>query len=276
VQKVLNSILNIRILVFSVGLLFYFFPALVLGNATVDIFAYVPGCNNELVDNGEQCDGNNLGGSSCQSLGFSGGNLSCTSVCTFLTNQCLLNTGSSQSSGGGGRNVRNDNILAKANIVVTGVAVPLSRITLLIDGVTVSTSFANAEGKFQITVSGVLDGTYTVQIISFSLGGIIDKSQVFLVESRDGLSVKISDVILTPPFKEQDEIEIDTEEAKIPGCPINIYGGQECSLSKVDFVLMRLAFLRGNIQDYKESYDFNNDGSINLTDFSILAYYWTG
>jgi len=46
-------------------------------------------CNNGQINTGEDCDGNNLGGQTCQSLGFSGGTLSCNqSTCKFNTSQC--------------------------------------------------------------------------------------------------------------------------------------------------------------------------------------------
>lgn len=50
----------------------------------------VPTCGDgaQTVDPGEQCDGSNLDGQSCVSLGFDGGSLSCTSSCTFNTSSC--------------------------------------------------------------------------------------------------------------------------------------------------------------------------------------------
>lgn len=45
-------------------------------------------CGNGIVEGSEQCDGSNLLGKSCQSLGFSGGTLSCTS-CSFNTAACV-------------------------------------------------------------------------------------------------------------------------------------------------------------------------------------------
>jgi hypothetical protein len=47
-----------------------------------------PNCGNGALDAGEQCDGTNLGGASCSSLGFPGGTLSCTAACTFNTSAC--------------------------------------------------------------------------------------------------------------------------------------------------------------------------------------------
>ncbi|MCA9704228.1 MAG: hypothetical protein KDK70_00065 [Myxococcales bacterium] len=49
-----------------------------------------PMCGNASVDPGEDCDGAELGGASCESLdlGFSGGTLACAADCTFDTSGC--------------------------------------------------------------------------------------------------------------------------------------------------------------------------------------------
>ena len=49
----------------------------------------VPVCGNGAVEPGEQCDGSNLNGTTCQSLGFAGGTLSCRSNCIFNTSGCF-------------------------------------------------------------------------------------------------------------------------------------------------------------------------------------------
>lgn len=46
-------------------------------------------CGNGAIDGGEQCDGGNLGGATCSSLGFSDGSLGCNNAsCTFDTTGC--------------------------------------------------------------------------------------------------------------------------------------------------------------------------------------------
>lgn len=52
-------------------------------------------CGNNTIDSGEQCDGANLNGQTCFSLnqGFTGGTLSCSSSCTFLTTSCTSGSG---------------------------------------------------------------------------------------------------------------------------------------------------------------------------------------
>lgn len=48
-----------------------------------------PACGNGVVEDSEQCDGNDLGGSSCESLGFAGGTLMCTDNCTLDSSGCI-------------------------------------------------------------------------------------------------------------------------------------------------------------------------------------------
>lgn len=48
-----------------------------------------PVCGNDEMEEGEECDGDDLGGLSCEDLGFSGGELSCTEECLLDTSSCL-------------------------------------------------------------------------------------------------------------------------------------------------------------------------------------------
>ncbi|KIG18960.1 hypothetical protein DB30_06571 [Enhygromyxa salina] len=55
-------------------------------------------CGNGLIDDGEQCDGGNLGGFSCVDLGYSGGTLGCDMItCTYDASACIVDM-----DGGGG------------------------------------------------------------------------------------------------------------------------------------------------------------------------------
>ena len=59
-----------------------------------------PVCGNGVVDDGEQCDGGNLGGFSCTDLGYSGGTLACDPItCTYDASGCM-NGGGTTTSGG--------------------------------------------------------------------------------------------------------------------------------------------------------------------------------
>ncbi|MBU1240014.1 hypothetical protein KKF84_16400 [Myxococcota bacterium] len=46
-------------------------------------------CGNGIIDLGEECDGVELGGTSCLTFGYLGGTLACSDACTFQVNECL-------------------------------------------------------------------------------------------------------------------------------------------------------------------------------------------
>ena len=50
-----------------------------------------PVCGNGVIETGEQCDGGNLGGTSCTDLGYTGGTLACAGNCTFDVSGCSNN-----------------------------------------------------------------------------------------------------------------------------------------------------------------------------------------
>jgi hypothetical protein len=53
-------------------------------------------CGNGVIDAGEQCDGADLQGFDCASLGLNGGTLACDPMmCTFDTSMCSSDTGTS-------------------------------------------------------------------------------------------------------------------------------------------------------------------------------------
>ncbi|MBC8071511.1 MAG: hypothetical protein IAG13_24500 [Deltaproteobacteria bacterium] len=47
-----------------------------------------PPCGNGMLDDGEACDGNDLAGSDCRSIGFAGGTLFCGADCNFDASAC--------------------------------------------------------------------------------------------------------------------------------------------------------------------------------------------
>lgn len=58
-------------------------------------------CGNGVIDDGEQCDGGNLGGFSCSDLGYSGGTLACDPVtCTYDASGCTTDTTTSGGTSG--------------------------------------------------------------------------------------------------------------------------------------------------------------------------------
>ncbi len=57
---------------------------------TSDCASPLPDCGNGSIDSDECCDGSNLNGATCESLGFApGGTLTCDPICGFDTSQCV-------------------------------------------------------------------------------------------------------------------------------------------------------------------------------------------
>ena len=56
--------------------------------ATLTVAGSPPVCGNDVKESGEDCDGTDLGDETCQGLGFSGGQLACTTDCRFDTGGC--------------------------------------------------------------------------------------------------------------------------------------------------------------------------------------------
>lgn len=80
----------LKLLIFSV---IFFLPLTVHGQSQIEINATVSVCGDgEVTMPVESCEGLDLNGSSCSTLGFTNGFLSCTPTCTFDTSQCITVT----------------------------------------------------------------------------------------------------------------------------------------------------------------------------------------
>ncbi len=52
-------------------------------------FPLITVCGNNIKETGEQCDGTDLGGTSCTGLGYLGGTLGCSATCQRQVNSCI-------------------------------------------------------------------------------------------------------------------------------------------------------------------------------------------
>lgn len=202
----------------------FFNPIKVFGGLTVEILATVPGCGNSTIDSGEQCDSSNLGGSSCQSLGFSSGILSCSGACTFNTSQCLISSSPAPSSGGGGGGGGGGPLpsppqtqIPDTNVVFSGRAYPLSRVRILKDGQLVVTTIAGPDSNFTATVSGLSKGDYNFSVYGEDKNGLRSSLFSFPIFITSGVTTKIGGIFIAPT------VGIDKSEVK-KGDNITIFG----------------------------------------------------
>lgn len=86
--------------------------------ASCQCFVAQASCGNGNIEANEECDGLTLGGTTCASLGFSGGTLTCSAACDFDTSQCT-----------GGPRAYITNVLSNS-VSVVGTATPKVEATI--------------------------------------------------------------------------------------------------------------------------------------------------
>jgi hypothetical protein len=316
----------------------------------VEIFATVPGCGDEVIQSAEQCDGTNLGGASCSSVGFSKGELSCSSVCTLVTAACTL----SSVSGGGSQTtfipkadpVGDEPVIPATNLVVSGYFIPYGRVSLLKDGVLSGTTIADDLGFFQQTISGLGVGEYGIQILGALSQGVTVYGEVFRVRIAKESTTWISNIYLPPTFVLRDEgsfidivgvtapavtitpvvngvlesalsvlagdqgefiiriprpdtgvtievslmlesrrgdvvmtrperiiVHASNSAANSSWCEGGVNAEDLCRVNLVDFLTARWLLL---YEPSDRRFDYDGNGVVDIVDFSIMAYIWTG
>lgn len=295
--------------------------------AAVNVTADIPSvCDNSVKDSGEQCDNNDLGGRDCVYLNFTGGDLSCSDACEFETSACVTDaevtaTSSFSTATGGSYAVFNiDDTYAVVSLPANfyGQDLNLQAFSYANDyfeTVKPAPSGKNFVGKTydflfidpnankistlsqpadltlnydDANVSGIVesglapyhwgsDDSSWQPILSFTLN-TINNEVVFPNSSFSSFALFGTPIPPTPP----------------PTQPQPPSGGgssgffflppkKPVSLSAVDFNNDG----RINIQDFSillyhvnqkpapASYDLNSDGKIDIIDISILLYHWT-
>jgi hypothetical protein len=296
-----------------IGVLNQYSFVLASETATVQATIKITVCGNNIKETGEQCDGTDLGGATCQSLGYSGGTLSCKPSCEYNTSNCT--TGGGGGGGGGGGYVPP----LETVVNFTGRAYPKSTITLLKDAQIAATTIAGSDANFQISISGLSGGNYIFSVYSEDNKGNRSSLLTFPVSITTGTTTNVSGIFIAPT------IDVDKSEVKrgdniaifgqsIPKAEITIainsdeeffdktladasgaylYNfdtspvemGQHFTKSKaakdglISSFSQVVSFIVGTKTVLKEKQkiikgDFNKDGRVNLVDFSIAAYWY--
>jgi len=223
---------------------------------TVEVTANVIGCGDTIISGGEQCDGLNLGGSSCSALGFTSGTLSCTSACTFNTSQCVMSSGSSGGgSGGGDGSSGGSPSIPSTNVVFTGRAYPRSTITLLKDAQVAATTIADSNANFQMTLSGLSGGNYIFSVYSEDSKGLRSSLLTFPISVTSGVTTKVGNIFIAPT------IAVDKSEVR-RGDNIAIFGQSVPSSEITISVNSPQEFFIKRIADATGAYLLNFDTSV--------------
>ena len=125
-------------------------------------------CGNDYKENSEECDGNDFGGTTCITWGFSGGTLACTADCRMSTADCDIKeseggvVGSGRSGGGSGSSNLGFNpgaeIEQETKVVIRGKSYPHAEVHILIDGRVVGIADTDARADFYFESSEITSG----------------------------------------------------------------------------------------------------------------------
>lgn len=219
------------------------------GTGEVIIDARVPGCGDLVIDSGEECDGSNLGGATCQSESFTSGSLTCTASCLLNTSACIYTPPSPQGSGGGG-GLRNT-----ATVVLVGKAYPRSVVTIIKGGQIIAKTIASPLANFQVSVTGLSAGNYNFMVFGEDVKGFRSPLLSFPVMVSKGTLTKIEDIYIAPT------IALDKTEVR-QGDVITIFG-QSVPNAKVTLeVNSPQQFFRTVAADTNGTYIHNFDSSV--------------
>jgi hypothetical protein len=129
-------------------------------------------CGDGRVVSGEQCDGADLAGASCATLGFTGGPLSCSSNCTFNTLACITaNTWGGARIAGGGSSGR-------LEVQINGAW-----------GTVCDDSFADVDARVACREFGFTDGAYVNSSVTLDGTGTIWLDELACVGTESSLSM---------------------------------------------------------------------------------------
>jgi hypothetical protein len=215
-------------------------------------------CGDSVVETPEQCDGENVNGASCTSLGYAGGSLSCTPACEFDTFSCIPGSPPSGGGGGGGGSGGGGGGIVSApstNAVFSGKAYPGSAVTLLKDAQIVATTVAGADAKFSINLSGLSGGSYIFSVYSEDKKGIRSSLLTFPVSVTSGTTANITGIFVAPT------IATDKSEVK-RGDNIVIFGQSVPSSEVTVSVNSEEEFFIKRTADSAGAYLLNFDTSV--------------
>ncbi len=183
-----------------------------VGSSTVAIEAIVEGCGDYIIESPEECDGPDLGGSSCTLEGFTSGTLSCTSSCLLDTTSCIFTPPPSGGGGGSGGSTPKG-----AQVVLKGRAYPKSEVTILKDAQVVATTIADENATFQVLIKGLSAGTYIFSIYSEDSKGVRSTLLTFPISVSKNVVTKIESIFVSPTLT-GDKTEVKKGE------PIVLFG----------------------------------------------------
>lgn len=198
-------------------------------------------------------------------------------------------------------------------VVVKGISYPQSTVTVLIDGVEVSSVRADDQGQFDVTLNNVIAGARTIGLYATDLNGRKSITVSFSVTVTVGATVTLSSVLLpttidisATQLKKGEILRIFGQGAAQAAVDVHVQSEEIITKTTTDssgaysirFDTAKLTedehitksratiydlvgpfsrvlqFFVGRTPQQLKSADLNKDSRVNLIDFSILLYWW--
>lgn len=285
---------KIGLLFIGLFLVFTFNPNSVFsqGSSTESIEATIKisVCGNGIIEGGEDCEGSDLGGQTCLDLGYAGGTLVCDIACTFDTSGCV----------------------AFPTITFQGYGNPGGLVTFKDGASVIGTTSINSSGEFMKTFTNQATGyhSYSLRAQNMSTGRATNLI-TFMANLTAGEERVYSDILFSPTIGTSQSSYTQNEAVKTMGAAfpfstVFIYyaspdpivkqatststGSWSHTLTDEDLGAgSHTTYCYVQTEDGLTSEmspitnfgivtvgkgDYNNDGWVNLTDVSILLYYW--
>ncbi|MCK4554532.1 hypothetical protein KAU19_06280 [Candidatus Parcubacteria bacterium] len=282
-------------------------------NCSFDFSNCVSGavCGNSIIEAGEDCEGANLNGATCVSLGYASGDLACADSCDYDTSSCV--SAPSGGGGGGiappvaaetkvilqGKSHSGANLTAlKDGQVVTNTeSDSMANFKIEIDDITAGTytfgiwaedidglksitfNFTvNVQENMITTISGIfIPPTIATDKDNFSIGETINiygytapESRVEVYVSSENPMIYIADADDLGAWNYEIAAAGLGEGSHITKAKSSDPGGLLSTYSKaISFYIGE-----GTLAESGAGADSNNDGKVDLVDFSILLYWW--
>jgi len=233
-------------------------------SASVNVSASIPSvCGNNVFDAGEQCEGSNLGGQTCVSLGYSSGDLSCSASCIFNTAQCVSAPHAPPSGGGGGGGGGGYYTPPISAVVLRGKAYPASVITIIKDGQIAGRTVGRSDGNFEATLSVLGSGSYIFGVHAEDRNRLRSPLFTFLVYIPYGSVINVSDIFIAPTTA------LDRKEVS-QGDSIAVFGQSFPNSEITIAIALREEVVGRLIANSAGDYFYN----LNTSPFQIGQYYY--
>ena len=161
----------------------------------VNAYVKISVCGDGVGEDPEHCDGADLRGGSCESLGYDSGTWSCMASCDYDASLCELVSPHGGGGGGGGGIIT---VPVATQVIFTGAAYPYSQVVILKDGAIGTSTIAGADGKFSASIYNLSGGNYNFVFYAVDSNDFRSAPQTISVHITEGVVTTVSGIFIPP------------------------------------------------------------------------------